>query len=245
MIDDAAPTPVRPAEHCADHHRSAAPPAGGIRRRPVPPHAGAGPAGARGRPLRSDLRRQPGVRAGPLQPAHRTPAASLRRPGDEPPEQRQTPARHHRLGVDAALGQCLRAAGYDTVYGGKLHVEGFPAFTPEVERRFGFRCLTGDSREELALCSRDFLLLRGREPARARQPFFLWASFINPHDICRVLRRDADHPSFEPATLEECPPLPENFAPTRAEPRWIEPLPRRHARRRVDLGAGPEPALRP
>ena len=59
------------------------------------------------------------------------------------------------------MGRCLHAAGYDTVYGGKLHVEGFPTFTPEVERRFGFRCLTGDSREELALRSRDFLLLRG------------------------------------------------------------------------------------
>ena len=119
------------------------------------------------------------------------------------------------------MGRCLRAAGYDTVSGGKLHVERMPAFTPEVEERFGFRCLTGDSREELALRSRDFLLARGREPARARRPFFLWASFINPHDICRVLPRDADQPSFEPATLEECPPLPENFAPTRAEPRWI------------------------
>ena len=96
-----------------------------------------------------------------------------------------------------------------------------PAFTPEAEQRFGFHCLTGDSREELALRSREFLVARGRETARARRPFFLWTSFINPHDICRVLPRDADQPSFEPATLEECPPLPENFAPTRAEPRWI------------------------
>ena len=119
------------------------------------------------------------------------------------------------------MGHCLRAAGYDTVYGGKLHVEGVPAFTPEVEGRFGFRCLTGNSREELALRSRDFLLQRGSEPARSAQPFFLWASFINPHDICHVLPRGADRPSFEPVTLDECPPLPENFAPTRAEPRWI------------------------
>ena len=119
------------------------------------------------------------------------------------------------------MGRCLRAAGYDTVSGGKLHVEGMPAFTPEAEQRFGFHCLTGDSREELALRSREFLVVRGREPARARRPFFLWTSFINPHDICRVLPRDADQPSFEPATLEECPPLPVNFAPTRAEPRWI------------------------
>ena len=119
------------------------------------------------------------------------------------------------------MGHCLHAAGYDTVSGGKLHVEGMPTFTPEAEQRFGFHCLTGDSREELALRSRDFLLARGREPARARRPFFLWASFINPHDICRVLPRDADRPSFAPTTLEECPPLPENFAPTRADPRWI------------------------
>ena len=119
------------------------------------------------------------------------------------------------------MGHCLRAAGYDTVYGGKLHVEGVPAFTPDVERRFGFRCLTGDAREELAQRSRDFLLQRAREPAGAPKPFFLWASFINPHDICHVLPRGADRPSFEPATLDESPPLPENSAPTRGEPRWI------------------------
>jgi choline-sulfatase len=120
-----------------------------------------------------------------------------------------------------SMGRCLQAAGYDTVYGGKLHVEGFPMFKPELEERFGFRYLIDNSREELALRSREFLVARGRETARARRPFFLWTSFINPHDICRVLPRDADQPSFEPATLEECPPLPVNFAPTRAEPRWI------------------------
>ncbi|MDE0229097.1 MAG: sulfatase-like hydrolase/transferase, partial [Spirochaetaceae bacterium] len=119
------------------------------------------------------------------------------------------------------MGHCLRTAGYDTMYGGKLHVEGVPAFTPEVEGRYGFRCLTGDSREELALRSRDFLLQRGSEPARSSQPFFLWASFINPHDICNVLPRGADRPAFEPVALDDCPPLPENLAPTRAEPRWI------------------------
>ena len=120
-----------------------------------------------------------------------------------------------------ALGHCLRSAGYDTVYGGKLHVEGLPLITPEAGQRFGFRCLIDDSREELALRSRDFLLQRGRERARSRQPFFLWASFINPHDICRVLPRDTERPSFAPVTLDQCPPLPANFAPTRGEPRWI------------------------
>ena len=119
------------------------------------------------------------------------------------------------------MGWCLRSAGYDTVYGGKLHVEGVPLFRPDVEQRFGFRCLIDNSREELALRSREFLLQRGRERARPRKPFFLWASFINPHDICLVLDRDTGQLSCQQVTLEQCPPLPENFAPTRAEPRWI------------------------
>jgi choline-sulfatase len=119
------------------------------------------------------------------------------------------------------MGRCLQAAGYDTVYGGKLHVEGVPAFTPAVEERFGFRCLTGDARDDLAQRSRGFLLNRARESAAARSPFFLWASFINPHDICHVLPRGDDRPSFAPATLDESPPLPDNVAPTRGEPRWI------------------------
>ena len=125
-----------------------------------------------------------------------------------------------------SMGHCLRAAGYDTVYGGKLHVEGFPLFTPKAEQRFGFRCLIDNSREELALRSRDFLLAEGARRARSSdadpdRPFFLWASFINPHDICLVLNRETGKPSFEQVTLEQCPPLPPNFAPTRDEPRWI------------------------
>lgn len=136
-----------------------------------------------------------------------------------------------------SMGRCLQAAGYDTVYGGKLHVEGFPLFKPELEERFGFRCLIDNSREELALRSRDFLLEEGRRRARGARdagaaeggadrndgqpPFFLWASFINPHDICLVLDRETGKLSFDGVTLDQCPPLPENFAPTRDEPRWI------------------------
>ena len=136
-----------------------------------------------------------------------------------------------------SMGHCLQAAGYDTVYGGKLHVEGFPLFKPDLEERFGFRCLIDNSREELALRSRDFLLEEGRRRARGARdagaaeggadrddgqpPFFLWASFINPHDICLVLDRETGKLSFDGVTLDRCPPLPENFAPTRDEPRWI------------------------
>ena len=118
------------------------------------------------------------------------------------------------------MGPCLQAAGYETVYGGKLHVEGLPMFNREAERRFGFRCLIDNSREELALRARDFLLER-RQGARQRAPFFLWASFINPHDICRVVDRETEKFSAGGLTPDRCPPLPANFAPTRDEPRWI------------------------
>jgi len=118
------------------------------------------------------------------------------------------------------VGPCLRAAGYETFYGGKLHVEGLPMFNREAERRFGFRCLIDNSREELALRARDFLLGRG-QGARQRDPFFLWASFINPHDICRLVDRETGKFSAGELTLDRCPPLPANFAPTRDEPRWI------------------------
>ena len=34
-----------------------------------------------------------------------------------------------------SIGRCLQAAGYDTAYGGKLHVVGFPLFKPDLEEQ--------------------------------------------------------------------------------------------------------------
>ena len=79
----------------------------------------------------------------------------------------------------ATAGWLLRRAGYETAWGGKAHL---PAgWTPGA---LGFETITRDERDGLAAVCADFV---GRKRQR---PFFLMASFINPHDICFMAIRD-------------------------------------------------------
>jgi len=137
------------------------------------------------------------------------------------------------------LGWLLRRAGYEVAYGGKVHL---PKITPG---EIGFDYITGDERDELADVCAEFIK-QDRE-----KPFFLVASFINPHDICYMAIRDfaeADEAKrlvkngkIEIATLDKalrlpegmnreeffsqrCPPLPPNFEPQEDEPGVIRML---------------------
>ncbi len=75
-----------------------------------------------------------------------------------------------------SLGRVFREAGYQTVYGGKLH-------TPMNLKQIGFEPLTPDQRQGLADQSVEFL----KTPHD--KPFLLVTSFINPHDICYMAIR--------------------------------------------------------
>lgn len=138
----------------------------------------------------------------------------------------------------AAAGWTLRRAGYETAWGGKTHL---PAgWTPET---LGFDTLTRDERDGLAAACADFV---GR---RRERPFFLVASFINPHDICFMAIRDfadderrrllesrsgpelraLDAALQRPAGVSReeffawrCPPLPENHGVQADEPEAIQ-----------------------
>lgn len=139
--------------------------------------------------------------------------------------------------LDAGLGWRLRAGGYRTVYGGKVHL---PKRTP-IER-LGFEVLTTDERNELASSAARFL----REHDDG--PFALVTSFINPHDICHLSIRDFPDSDFAQAVLrgatqelacldealvrpagvddeaffrDHCPPLPDNLEPQADEPEAI------------------------
>lgn len=113
------------------------------------------------------------------------------------------------------LGHLFRDAGFETVCGGKMHVEEPYNFRKEDEGKFGFDHLTENNRDELAARCAAFL-----EQDRGR-PFFLWASFDNPHDICHF-NRDHVREAFIRATpVESLPPLPANFEPTRDETSWM------------------------
>jgi len=132
-----------------------------------------------------------------------------------------------------SLGLLLRQAGYRCVYGGKDHT---PRDLSKYMMTNGYELLTTEPRDGLAKACAKFL--RGPHD----RPFFLFASFINPHDICYMAindfarsqgrpimanedsrvcesvldqaRRSGDLDTF---VREHCPPLPGNFAVPQAE----------------------------
>ncbi len=137
---------------------------------------------------------------------------------------------------EQGLGWLFRRAGYEVAYGGKVHL---PKMTPEA---LGFDYITRDERDELAKVCGQFIKQTRDEP------FFLVASFINPHDICYMAIRDFAETAqakrlvrageVEITTLDQalrlptgisqpeffthyCPPLPPNFEPQADEPEAI------------------------
>ena len=82
--------------------------------------------------------------------------------------------------IRQSLGCLFRKAGYETVYGGKVHL---PRKMKGVQN-LGYRNLTGNSRQGLADACAKFI------EGPHTKPFFLFASFINPHDICYMAIND-------------------------------------------------------
>ena len=102
------------------------------------------------------------------------------------------------------LGSLVAAEGYDCAYAGKWHVN--PVTIPDGE--FGFRRIKDNGDIGLAESCVEYLRQRDR-----KEPFFLVASFINPHNICEYARgQKTPHAQVVEPSLEECPNLPENFA---------------------------------
>ena len=104
----------------------------------------------------------------------------------------------------STLGSLMQRAGYDTGYSGKWHVNtnSLPADTA-----FGFKNLHGHNDIGLAEAAVEFM-----EKDHGGRPFFLVASFDNPHNICEYARGQKTPFASVPATtLEDCPNLPANF----------------------------------
>ena len=104
------------------------------------------------------------------------------------------------------LGQMVRDAGYDCAYAGKWHVN---TISLPGEEAFGFRNIKDNGDQGVAEACVDYMQSR----SRGSRPFFLVASFINPHNICEYARgQKTPHADLAPAALEDCPGLPSNFA---------------------------------
>ncbi|MFC1805388.1 sulfatase [Planctomycetota bacterium] len=134
-----------------------------------------------------------------------------------------------------SLGKLIRRAGYDTFYGGKVHM-----CRELVPRNAGYDAFERDSRDRLPAACIEFIK-RKRD-----KPFFAVASFINPHDICfaylsyesmgrktvpgvnrgkgrRTMPRvDRLYGRASALPLGQLPPLPENYAIPPGEPEAVE-----------------------
>ncbi|MDP4286225.1 MAG: sulfatase-like hydrolase/transferase [Bacteroidota bacterium] len=136
-----------------------------------------------------------------------------------------------------SLGNVFRNAGYETYFGGKVHL---PMQISNVEP-WGYKVITQDEREGLARDASHFL--SGRKSGD--KPFLLFVSFINPHDICYDAIRfgwpDSGLAKHTPPDLFDalkmpagvskneffdkyCPPLPANHQPMFGEPYTVDSL---------------------
>lgn len=137
-----------------------------------------------------------------------------------------------------SLGPLLRKAGYECAYGGKDHT---PKDLSQHMMSNGYELLTRNERNGLAAACVEFL----KRPHD--RPFFLFASFINPHDICymaindfarsqgrpimtneasklceRLLDQARKSGDLDAFIREHCPPLPDNFGVPAGEPEGID-----------------------
>jgi arylsulfatase A-like enzyme len=136
-----------------------------------------------------------------------------------------------------SLGNIFRRGGYQTYYGGKVHM---PVIGSDVSK-IGYDLLTLDERDSLASVCADFLMKRKKED----KPFLLFVSFINPHDICydairwgtpgdplaRAVPGELDDALEMPEGVTEdeffekyCPPLPANHLPMKGELSSVDSL---------------------
>ena len=94
------------------------------------------------------------------------------------------------LASTRAMGTLFKNAGYQTFYGGKSHLpwsdgisgSGGKELISEKPSLYGFdNFITDDEREELAEKGAEFF-----STYKGKDPFLLFLSFINPHDICNA-----------------------------------------------------------
>ena len=125
--------------------------------------------------------------------------------------------RHNGEGIEASynpneIGPLAGEQGYDCAYGGKWHV-------PEIampDGEHGFRTICGFDDTNLADRCIDYFQASGD------RPFFLVASFDNPHNICEWARNQVlPWGPIEQAATEDCPNLPLNHAIPAFEPEAI------------------------
>jgi len=121
---------------------------------------------------------------------------------------------------DNSMGKIMKRAGYDTFYGGKVHL-----CKSLVPQNAGYDEYFKDERDKLPAACLEFI------KQKRDKPFFAVASFINPHDICFADKAKHGQDKYDLLTLykqatslplQELPPLPDNYAIPKDEPEAIK-----------------------
>ena len=101
------------------------------------------------------------------------------------------------------LGVLMNEAGYECAYAGKWHVH-----TGDIpDKKFGFENIHNHNDYGLSESAIEFL------NRKHEKPFFLVASYDNPHNICEYARNMVlPFIEIEEPHIEDCPNLPANFA---------------------------------
>jgi len=112
------------------------------------------------------------------------------------------------------LGNVLKAAGYDCAYGGKWH-----AHEAAMVEGNGFEMIAEFGDIGLAEKSIDYLTQR----KNSELPFFLVASFDNPHNICEWARNEPlAYGNVPISASDELPGLPVNFQQSNTFPEALK-----------------------
>lgn len=112
------------------------------------------------------------------------------------------------------LGHLLTQSGYDAAYAGKWH-----AHEEAMADGNGFATIADFGDMPLAEKCIDYLKVK----QKSTQPFFLVASFDNPHNICEWARNEPlPYGNIAPVPLNETPNLPVNFKKSATFPEALQ-----------------------
>jgi len=116
---------------------------------------------------------------------------------------------------EICIEHLLAAKGYECVYAGKWHLAASNTISKTGLKQHPYRVLADSHDARVSEACAQYL------DDEHDSPFFLVASYTNPHDICLwAMGRENDfqrHPVPD-IPLDQCPPLPANYAISDDEP---------------------------
>ena len=116
---------------------------------------------------------------------------------------------------DVCIANLLAAKGYDCVYAGKWHLGKSNTLSEAELQQHPYRVIADSNDTRISDACTEYLA------EEHKSPFFLVASYTNPHDIClwgMGIDKGWQKTPVPEVSLEQCPPLPANHTIPATEP---------------------------